>query len=117
MEVSRRQNRLARTAYEHLESNLRSIAFGLRCNRVATARALAEIEESGHYVLRGCRSMAEYGERIGYSGEETVMLAAVGRALELRPALREEILAGSLTLEEVAASGGARETKEREPMP
>jgi hypothetical protein len=107
MEISRRQTRLAREAYKHLESNFRSVAFGLRCNQVATARALAEIEESGHYLLRGCRCMAEYGEKIGYCGDEAVMLAAVGRALELRPALREELLTGSLTLEAAAAWGRA----------
>jgi hypothetical protein len=66
--------------------------------------------------------MAEYGEKIGYSGEEAEMLAAVGRALELRPTLREEILTRKILLEEAAAWGrgtdgasGTGNTREEEP--
>lgn len=124
MEISCRQTRLAREAFEYLESDLMSIAFGMRCKQVSTARLLAEIEQSGHHLRRGCSSMAEYGEKNGYSGREAVMLAAVGRALELRPALKEEILTGSLTLEAAAALGHAADrasetgnTREREPPP
>jgi len=47
MEISR-QTQLAREALEHLESEFNSIAFGMRCNKVATASLLAEIERSGH---------------------------------------------------------------------
>ena len=123
MEISR-QFELDKQTSQQLEAELGALLFGLRCSQLREAHTLREVERSRHYRRRGCRSLAEYGEKIGYSGEEAEMLAAVGRALELRPALREEILTRKILLEEAAAWGraadgasGAGSQREREPPP
>jgi len=123
MEISR-QSELNKEIAQRLDAEMGALVFGLRCSQLREAHALSEIERSRHYLRRGCRSIAEYGEWIGYSGEEAEMLAAVGRALELRPALREEILTRKILLEEAAAWGraadgasGPASEKEGEPPP
>jgi hypothetical protein len=121
METSR-QSELNKEIAQRLDAEVEALFFGLRCSQLREAHTLREIERSRHYLRRGCRSMAEYGEKIGYSGEEAEMLAAVGRALELRPTLREEILTRKILLEEAAAWGrgadgasGTGNTREEEP--
>jgi len=66
------------------------------------ARRLEEINRTGHFLCVGCASLSEYGEANGFSGREARMLAAVGKALNLRPALEEDILSGKLSLDAVA---------------
>jgi hypothetical protein len=69
------------------------------------ARLLEKIDCTGHFLCVSCSSVAQFGELRGLSGREARMLAAVGKALKLRPALEEEILAGRLSLDAVAALG------------
>lgn len=70
---------------------------------VRAARLLATIDGSAHFVYRGCSSLSQYGELMGLSGREARVLAAVGKVLELRPALEQRILAGKLSLDAAAA--------------
>ncbi|MHC4973969.1 MAG: HNH endonuclease signature motif containing protein [Planctomycetota bacterium] len=72
---------------------------------VFAARQLEKIDRSGHYLCAGYASLAEFGEANGLAGREARMLAAVGKALELRPALEEDILSGKLSMRAVAALG------------
>jgi hypothetical protein len=72
---------------------------------VHAARQLETIDRTGHFLCVSCASLSEYGEANGLSGRETRTLAAVGKALELRPALEEDILSGKLSVEAVAALG------------
>lgn len=116
MENSRRLSQVNVDTAQRLDAEAVALAFGWRCNQVATARALAEIEESGHYLRRGHRTMAEYGETMGCPAAETEMLTAVGRALKRRPALREQVLTGKVLLEEAALLGRA-EKGETNPLP
>ena len=121
MEISR-QVELETEIAHRLDARLMVLVFEYRCQQVREARALREIERTRHYLRRGCRTMAEYGEKIGYDGEEAEMLTAVGRALELRPAFREEILTRQVMLEHVAAGirGAGVDSKgetEKEPPP
>jgi len=69
------------------------------------ARQLAMIDDSGHFLCVSCASLSEFGEARGLSGREARTLAAVGKALELRPALEEDILSSRLSVEAVAALG------------
>jgi hypothetical protein len=69
---------------------------------VFAARQLEQINRTGHFLCVGYASLAEYGEANGLAGHEARMLAAAGRALELRPALEEGILSSKLSVEAVA---------------
>jgi len=75
----------------------------IRRLQLKMARILRRIERTGHFVFRGCSSIAQFGELHGMSGREARMLAAVGRALELRPELKQGILAGELSLDAAAS--------------
>jgi len=75
----------------------------LRGMQLRVARLLRTIDRTAHFVFRGCSSIAQLGELHGLSGRETRILAAVGRALELRPELEDEILAGRLSLDAAAS--------------
>ncbi|MHC4136778.1 MAG: hypothetical protein ACYS0K_17615 [Planctomycetota bacterium] len=123
MEISR-QSQINKEIAQQLDGQVWALVFTRRCDQLWSARRLREAERYRHYLRSGCRSLAEYGEKVGYSREEAVMLAAVGRALELRPALRKEILTGKVMLEEAAALGraadgasGTGNAREREPPP
>ena len=70
---------------------------------VFAARQLEQINRTGHFLCAGYASPAEYGEANGLAGHEARMLAAAGRALELRPALEEGILSSKLSVAAVAA--------------
>jgi hypothetical protein len=74
-----------------------------RKRQLRAARHLARIDRSRHYVFRGCSSMAHYGEMRGRSARETCTLVAVGKAVAAHPELEEKILAGTLSLDAVAA--------------
>jgi hypothetical protein len=74
-----------------------------RRRQLEAARLYAELEASGHYLLRGASSIAHFGELHGRSGREARMLASVGRMLELCPAVEEKLLSGALSMDTVAA--------------
>ena len=73
-----------------------------RTEDVFAARQLERIHRTGHFLCAGYASLAEYGEANGLAGDEARMLAAAGRALELRPALEEDILSRKLSMAAVA---------------
>jgi hypothetical protein len=107
MAVNGRDSREAR---EIARQDAAEAAFKARRRRrreedVFAARQLKEIDRTGHFLCVGCASLSEWGEANGLSGREARTLAAAGRALELRPALEEEILSSRLSVEAVAALG------------
>ena len=58
---------------------------------------------SRHFAVVGCASVGHFGEVTGFSGREARMLAAAGRAVAKRPALKEEVLSGRLSMGAAAA--------------
>ena len=75
----------------------------MRAAELRAAHQLAEIKTSGHFIHRGCSSIAHFGERHGLAGREAWRLAAVGEAVRLEPALEERILDGKISLDAAAA--------------
>ena len=124
MEISR-ESQLVEEAARWLEANSLSERLEQRRAELRVARLFAEVDRSRSYLRAGCRSFSEWAERSGISGQTARMLAAVGRAVELRPALRKEILTGAVTMDAAAAEGvpadanatGNKREWEKEPPP
>lgn len=72
---------------------------------VHAARQIEKIDRTGHFLCCGYASLAEWGEANGLSGREARLHSALGKALQLRPALEEDVLSGRLSTEAVAALG------------
>jgi hypothetical protein len=105
--VNRRSSREVQeiVRQDRAEAALKNRHRKRREEEVFAARQLAQIDRTGHFLCAGCASLAEYGEANGLSGREARTLAAAGQALELRPALEEDLLSGKLSLDAVAALG------------
>jgi hypothetical protein len=73
--------------------------------QLEAARALVEIDESGHVVFEGCASLGEFGERLGLSAAETRRLHALGRAMEAVPEIEGKVRAGAITVASAAVIG------------
>lgn len=87
------------------EAELRAVRREMRKLELHAARQLAKIQTSGHFFLRGCSSIAHYGEQNGFAGREAWRLAAVGRVIALDPSIEERILDGRLSIEAAVALG------------
>jgi len=74
-----------------------------RALQLRVARLLWEAERTRAFRLHACSSIAQFGEVFGRSATEARWLAAVGRVLEIEPAVEEEILAGGISIEAGAA--------------
>jgi hypothetical protein len=66
------------------------------------ARAFARIDDSRHYLIEGCASLGEWGERMGYSAAESRVYARAGRVLAHYPWVGGRILLGRMSLEAAA---------------
>ena len=88
---------------DEAEAALVGLRREMRTIELRAARELAEIKASGHFIHRGCSSIAHFGERNGLAGREAWRLAAVGEALRLEPALEDRILDGKISLDAAAA--------------
>lgn len=88
---------------DDLEAELAGLRREMRERELRAARNLAGIKASGHFIHRGCSSIAHFGERNGFAGREAWRLAAVGEAMRLEPTLEERILDGRISLDAAAA--------------
>jgi hypothetical protein len=86
---------LARRTVESLRRPRRSMDLRL-------ARAFARIDDSRHFLIEGCASLGEWGERMGYSASESRIYARAGRVLAHYPWVGGRVLLGRLSLEAVA---------------
>jgi len=87
---------------DQVEEELQALHEELREVQLRCARLLARIDKSCHYAFRGCSSIGHYGEISGYSAREARMLAAAGRAVQLKPELVRAITQGEISLDGAA---------------
>jgi hypothetical protein len=85
----------------------------MRRAAVGAAQALAEIEVGGHWILEGCSSIAQFGERHGASAREARELVALARALPAYSDLAGDLDAGRVSLQSAATLGRLAQRAER----
>ncbi|MDJ0974025.1 MAG: hypothetical protein QNJ98_06160 [Planctomycetota bacterium] len=67
--------------------------------QLAMGRDLAKVEDTAHFVLRGCGSMEEYGGRFGLDPEQTRALLNLARLEDSHPQLIEAVKGGNTDAE------------------
>jgi hypothetical protein len=96
---------------EQAEAELLELHREKRRQDLQAARLFAVMDRSQHFVYRSCSSIDHFGEMNGYSDHEARILSAVGKSLDFKPELEEEMLSGRLSLAGAAALAKVYDSK------
>lgn len=77
----------------------------IRRDQLRIALRLERIDRVGSFVIDGCASLGEFGEKKGFCAGEARILAAMGEAVKIAPGMARDMLRGKSCPEKVATVG------------